>query len=325
MLRFIGSSPLARGTPPLRRPRRSRPAVHPRSRGEHAPVHRLEALHHGSSPLARGTRELPGHRGGRHRFIPARAGNTGRFRRGARCTSVHPRSRGEHRTSGRAEPSTTGSSPLARGTRIPYCLVILVLRFIPARAGNTQRLRDAQAHLSVHPRSRGEHWRDNSFEDLGHGSSPLARGTPARSSAATCSARFIPARAGNTNSCPRGETGAPVHPRSRGEHSRRPSSNVSTHGSSPLARGTPGRRARRARDHRFIPARAGNTSPFATGDARSSVHPRSRGEHLLAHQMPAESHGSSPLARGTPRESHISPHFKRFIPARAGNTLPRTH
>ena len=91
-----GSSPLARGTlvdragrqPPLRfiparagnTRRRGRiagsAAVHPRSRGEHLRRECLGAGGAGSSPLARGTPDGMEAGGFRHRFIPARAGNT---------------------------------------------------------------------------------------------------------------------------------------------------------------------------------------------------------------------------------------------------------
>ena len=113
---LYGSSPLARGTRgssttgaldrrfiPARAGntrgssiRGALPAVHPRSRGEHAGVRRPVLRLSGSSPLARGTHRLP--EGGREdpRFIPARAGNTRGGRRGRRRCPVHPRSRGEH-------------------------------------------------------------------------------------------------------------------------------------------------------------------------------------------------------------------------------------
>ena len=95
-------------------------------------------------------------------------------------------------------------------------------------------------------------------------------------------------------------------------------------------------------DDRFIPARAGNTTPATPTDAAPTVHPRSRGEHMLAPPNCTPITGSSPLARGTrpgrpegrevhqvhPRSRgehgavrHHAPHGGRFIPARAGNTL----
>ena len=133
---FHGSSPLARGTRPSRPKERGHrrfiPAragntvgaeadqpwssVHPRSRGEHPHPRVPQGGIGGSSPLARGTR----HRARRverdRRFIPARAGNTGRSRTGWGGRAVHPRSRGEHHAAAVVAVGHDGSSPLARGT-----------------------------------------------------------------------------------------------------------------------------------------------------------------------------------------------------------------
>ena len=92
----VGSSPLARGTPPGYRRKRpvpgliparagntvgvdtiqGRPRAHPRSRGEHRHSAALPRCAPGSSPLARGTLaqvyQIPPGMG----LIPARAGNT---------------------------------------------------------------------------------------------------------------------------------------------------------------------------------------------------------------------------------------------------------
>ena len=134
-----GSSPLARGTRPRRRPHSGRhrfiparagntpppgarmtaPTVHPRSRGEHALTRDLSSRPSGSSPLARGTRRDPPRRVREPRFIPARAGNTPAGAGSRAASSVHPRSRGEHRPASRRMEPAAGSSPLARGTHFP--------------------------------------------------------------------------------------------------------------------------------------------------------------------------------------------------------------
>ena len=116
---------------------------------------------------------------------------------------------------------------------------------------------------------------------------------------------------------------ATVHPRPRGEHSDDQPVRRGDVGSSPPARGTPSRARRRRSPHRFIPARAGNTSKSPTPTIRQSVHPRPRGEHLLGALSFDPLAGSSPPARGThcrrPRPGQV----RRFIPARAGNTRRR--
>ena len=75
--------------------------------------------------------------------------------------------------------------------------------------------------------------------------------------------------------------------------------------------------------HRFIPARAGNTRSGQTQSGSHSVHPRSRGEHLLDIEVAGASNGSSPLARGTRFAQDEELPVFRFIPARAGNTTAR--
>ena len=195
---LAGSSPLARGTRPptgaastyprfipARAGNTSRsiwasgsPTVHPRSRGEHAPLPPGTLTPTGSSPLARGTLPGPKIAVGTDRFIPARAGNTRTTRPPRGPRSVHPRSRGEHEREREGAGVRTGSSPLARGTRVGTHRRGEGRRFIPARAGNTRA-----------PRGRRRHSR-----------------------------RFIPARAGNTSSGQMFSLSHPVHPRSRGEH-----------------------------------------------------------------------------------------------------------
>ena len=338
--RHPGSSPLARGTPPpypldvehtrfiparagnTPRPARSRrtTTVHPRSRGEHVSQARVNETITGSSPLARGTHiravEISEH----HRFIPARAGNTGRGVDRHPCRSVHPRSRGEHAVAPTEQAPQPGSSPLARGTLHQAVRPELERRFIPARAGNTPAGAAWRRGSAVHPRSRGEHGGRAASSRRSSGSSPLARGTPGPGDALALERRFIPARAGNTSRWWRGHAPPPVHPRSRGEHVHLAGSMPWPPGSSPLARGTRAWRAEFPGHIRFIPARAGNTPPSPSPPSPEPVHPRSRGEHVTWTRSPGARSGSSPLARGTPCGMGQRGATSRFIPARAGNT-----
>ncbi len=253
-----GSSPLARGTPPARH-----------VRGDHRRF----------IPARAGNTVALGHRLVARRFIPARAGNTSRHRARTAASAVHPRSRGEHLRPLRRYSCATGSSPLARGTRLCFSLRRLLRRFIPARAGNTYTSLYIVSASAVHPRSRGEHDASLRARAGTGGSSPLARGTRTCSCRWRAPGRFIPARAGNTSAHRLRRCRSPVHPRSRGEHAHRAAPDV-------------GRL-------RFIPARAGNTRFDRLMYRASSVHPRSRGEHSLLAAYVTASVGSSPLARGT--------------------------
>ena len=172
----------------------------------------------GSSPLARGTQGERLSAIGPERFIPAGAGNT----QGALCAPhprpVHPRWRGEHSLAASSIACSSGSSPLARGTRAQLILGAAHGRFIPAGAGNTRMCAWWFRWSPVHPRWRGEHSFSFSVAPPGYGSSPLARGTLEGIAAATAAGRFIPAGAGNTARSASSSRSKAVHPRWRGEH-----------------------------------------------------------------------------------------------------------
>ena len=254
-----GSSPLARGAPLLANvgqggnrliPARagstrpgtspsSRPAAHPRSRGEHSFLS-------DPSPL-----------GGW--LIPARAGSTLTSASPSTRTTAHPRSRGEHPESVVLPPPAAGSSPLARGARQLLPGPLSAGRLIPARAGSTCPGPPPWCPARAHPRSRGEHIGVAELLVVPTGSSPLARGARRRHPARGPRPRLIPARAGSTPSRRTCGWGRGAHPRSRGEHSSWVLTNRGVPGSSPLARGAPARVPRPPRPHGLIPARAGST------------------------------------------------------------------
>ena len=111
----------------------------------------------------------------------------------------------------------------------------------------------------------------------------------------------------------------PVHPRTRGEHNIAIIRNGPNLGSSPHSRGTSFLPGDRAVDRRFIPALAGNIPSTPGRTCTWSVHPRTRGEHLISTTQKRLSNGSSPHSRGTyVIQRHIDG-IARFIPALAGN------
>ena len=193
-----GSSPLARGARPMRparppptrliparagstttrrSPRRT-PRAHPRSRGEHRRRAGRARRRCGSSPLARGAHSSDGVTWSAKGLIPARAGST-TSRRARRCSArAHPRSRGEHTSNVSLRWLNEGSSPLARGARVPCGARSATPGLIPARAGSTPPPRRSPTCTAAHPRSRGEHARRGPPGSSGPGSSPLARGAP---------------------------------------------------------------------------------------------------------------------------------------------------
>ena len=155
------------------------------------------------------------------------------------------------------------------------------------------------------------------------GSSPLARGTPLNLCLGRLPIRFIPAYAGNSLDMCRSRCTFPVHPRLRGEllieHHLKPRSR----GSSPLTRGTLELILTRQPSQRFIPAYAGNSRQERPSGAKSTVHPRLRGELQIPGESSLDVYGSSPLTRGTPGADSSGCRNGRFIPAYAGNSNNR--
>ena len=213
--------------------------------------------------------------------------------------TVYPRWRGEHSRSRSNSESERGLSPLARGTRYPKGTPENAMRFIPAGAGNTTKVRNSTDGFSVYPRWRGEHVASDRAAWVMRGLSPLARGTLSGAGNSGVNSRFIPAGAGNTarTSCP--ALSPAVYPRWRGEHNEGHRANPAFYGLSPLARGTRDTASSRQCRPRFIPAGAGNTITLCEEMASIAVYPRWRGEHLVVVQLFDVLNGLSPLARGT--------------------------
>ncbi len=215
----FGSSPRVRGTRRRRSGHRARsrfiPAragnalaslmerqcrpVHPRACGERLLVERHECMEFGSSPRVRGTRVREHPQRNVIRFIPARAGNAHRQHRLADHQAVYPRACGERVFHLVLQDGQVGSSPRVRGTLMIARRLFIIMRFIPARAGNAGRTMPRPPRLQVHPRACGE--RTDAMKAFRHvsGSSPRVRGTLVGKLYEYRRIRFIPARAGNAS------------------------------------------------------------------------------------------------------------------------------
>ena len=152
------------------------------------------------------------------------------------------------------------------------------------------------------------------------GSSPHVRGTGLAHPRHLWHQRFIPARAGNSSRCSGICRVRSVHPRTCGEQSHYRRARVVGRGSSPHVRGTGKSWTITWPGSRFIPARAGNSVRSLIQRSANTVHPRTCGEQLLHGHEPGEDLGSSPHVRGTELLFLFRLCFKRFIPARAGNS-----
>ena len=336
---LIGSSPHVRGTPPgYRLPaaqRRSIPAcagnaldgisrkavntVHPRMRGERSRKTGERAPVGGSSPHARGTRQADHLNRIVQRFIPAYAGNATTLHRPHFWNSVHPRIRGERKTSDLCKQHPDGSSPHTRGTLRGGDRMRGHTRFIPAYAGNAQSPGRTIEGLPVHPRIRRERIVASARNLKPNGSSPHTRGTPRQPAARGRETRFIPAYAGNATRSSLSPLNISVHPRIRGERPSTSSLGSRNAGSSPHARGTRSVFKTVLHRDRFIPACAGNANWRFRARCVGTVHPRMRGERGKCSRCPHVQRGSSPHARGTHLNGTHNPEKLRFIPACAGN------
>ena len=212
----------------------------------------------------------------------------------------HPRSRGVY---------------WCRSRPVTRCVGI-----IPARAGFTEFAAWMMGIDPDHPRSRGVYHGVRQSVTVDAGSSPLARGLRTRARTPWRVPRIIPARAGFTLVAVVSAVWNGDHPRSRGVYWNAIWGAVSGFGSSPLARGLPGRTKMILGVRRIIPARAGFTAFEASADGKGTDHPRSRGVYRSSHAPEPFWAGSSPLARGLPLVYRQSTYWERIIPARAGFT-----
>ncbi len=193
------------------------------------------------------------------RFIPADAGNSLVSDELPELSTVHPRGRGEQAFATTCLAFGCGSSPRTRGTAAMPRNGGESSRFIPADAGNRPSSAPCYGSPPVHPRGRGEQVALFKPHSGQLGSSPRTRGTDTRAIEAGCSARFIPADAGNSGAASRWSRLPTVHPRGRGEQDAQAGSAQHVAGSSPRTRGTAERTPLPVFHLRFIPADAGNS------------------------------------------------------------------
>ncbi len=135
----------------------------------------------------------------------------------AELNAVYPRWRGELTNAAHQGVSSSGLSPLARGTRHMPDHMCSNGRFIPAGAGNSRCMTGKPQTGAVYPRWRGELESEGRFRQGVHGLSPLARGTRGYAPLRVRQTRFIPAGAGNSRSRGRHGQSMSVYPRWRGE------------------------------------------------------------------------------------------------------------
>ena len=153
-----------------------------------------------------------------------------------------------------------GSSPHARGARLSRAGRGPESGIIPACAGSTSWRASTRRSTRDHPRMRGEHVSENTNNYRFVGSSPHARGARLCDRATAEELRIIPACAGSTVRIPLKVSDWRDHPRMRGEHAWAAAVTACLQGSSPHARGAPGRPQEPEPADGIIPACAGSTT-----------------------------------------------------------------
>ena len=137
--------------------------------------------------------------------------------------------------------------------------VEVLIKIIPAYAGNTTAAVKPDTCNRDHPRVCGEHSVVYARVAVVWGSSPRMRGTLHVGDAIPDLDGIIPAYAGNTSLAQSYWRVRRDHPRVCGEHARRAIEAKEARGSSPRMRGTHSPLVRRVPVEGIIPAYAGNT------------------------------------------------------------------
>ena len=214
----------------------------------------------------------------RRRFIPAHAGNSLAVTGSCSRSTVHPRACGEFTNPSTTPTRTRGSSPRMRGIRRWAVRGAGTARLIPAHAGNSSATARSRCRPPVHPRACGEFDPAAAETSPARGSSPRMRGIPDVFVRAQFDARFIPAHAGNSQTCCSRKSAAAVHPRACGEFCVARCFSRYSSGSSPRMRGIPAVHPPSPSGGRFIPAHAGNSPKNRFRRLITPVHPRACGE-----------------------------------------------
>ena len=180
---------------------------HPRACGANNTTDDSYNLDHGSSPRVRGKLTLGVHVGDVRRIIPARAGQTMTSSKSIVAWTDHPRACGANTPSLKWCRYRFGSSPRVRGKQPAGDRLLLPLRIIPARAGQTGTSSVRHHRRPDHPRACGANQDVVAMNTNMIGSSPRVRGKRNPKLRLHARGRIIPARAGQTAA--RRESGCP--------------------------------------------------------------------------------------------------------------------
>ena len=213
---------------------------HPRACGANRQKKLPTPRQNGSSPRMRGKRRLLFVFHCFLRIIPAHAGQTRFSPRAAGHTSDHPRACGANGVDALWDKLKDGSSPRMRGKPVRCVVDIVVLRIIPAHAGQTPCDERERRSRTDHPRACGANNDFPSNDSDPEGSSPRMRGKHRSFSFVTLNLRIIPAHAGQTTLAWNHPNTTSDHPRACGANDVLRAGGRQLPGSSPRMRGKHG-------------------------------------------------------------------------------------
>ena len=150
-----GSIPARAGEPAVMYSRKARITVYPRACGGTSAQPPPAEMYSGLSPRVRGNPAVHYRRRARLRSIPARAGEPSKHPIASHSSGVYPRACGGTAPGGLRAGRRTGLSPRVRGNPVPEFDKPIIIRSIPARAGEPVVQRLHQRLLGVYPRACG--------------------------------------------------------------------------------------------------------------------------------------------------------------------------
>ena len=235
-----------------------------------------------------------------------------------RSRTVYPRPRGGTSSGFRRNPKIRGLSPPTRGNLNTMSRCSVMLRSIPAHAGEPSLDARKPALREVYPRPRGGTDPDPWLTLDAGGLSPPTRGNLASAEIERDGARSIPAHAGEPRAMVGRRQRMRVYPRPRGGTRRDHPLRHRFDGLSPPTRGNQQFAAVSRFQRRSIPAHAGEPHGRAIQPAAMRVYPRPRGGTLIRMSYMWIPPGLSPPTRGNLNTEAQGGYRPRSIPAHAG-------
>ena len=233
---------------------------------------------------------------------------------------VHPHTRGDHFAPNCLPYRCYGSPPHTWGPLSGLWGGATACRFTPTHVGTTISAWTRKRTMSVHPHTRGDHSRNMPIVGTDGGSPPHTWGPLLAAFIFTGAVRFTPTHVGTTSHSKVGCFYTPVHPHTRGDHAGGSGVVIVRYGSPPHTWGPPCLSCLQVLLFRFTPTHVGTTTISIASLTIGSVHPHTRGDHLIAFPLQFHLSGSPPHTWGPPGMFPPGAFIKRFTPTHVGTT-----